>query len=68
LGILALLALSAPFRICKLQELLVDLEGGGRRSQLSTVAMDTASVLKEHGHKNGHNRHFCVFLDRSSLF
>lgn len=27
------------------------------KPQLSTVAMDTASVLKERGHKNGHNRH-----------
>jgi hypothetical protein len=38
--------------------LLIDFGGGNQEANLSTVAMDTASVLKERGHKNGHNRLF----------
>jgi hypothetical protein len=45
----------------QIAELLVDVEGGSLRSQLSRVAIDIASVLKERGHKNGHNWHSCAF-------
>ncbi len=42
----------------QIAELLVEVKDGSLRGQLSTVAMDTASVLKERGHKNGHSRLF----------
>ncbi len=45
----------------QIAELLVDVEGGSLRSQLSTVAIDIASVLKERGDKNRHNWHFARF-------
>jgi integrase len=41
-----------------------DFESPSGVPQLSTVAMDAASVLKEHGHKNGHNRHILRLVPR----
>jgi hypothetical protein len=36
-----------------------DFEALGWEPQLSTIAMDAASVLKEHGHKKGTIGTFC---------
>ena len=37
-----------------------DFRGGSHN--LSRIAIDIASVLKQRGHKNGHNRSFLVFF------
>jgi len=47
----------------QIAELLVEVKDGSLRGQLSTVAMDAASVSKERGHKNGHNQHFRVVFE-----